>query len=64
MKVNCPNCMASLIYDVASGKMECKFCGCLFELEDVADQEEKEEAMRTVVRLWNIGKAIRMDPGE
>jgi len=44
MKVNCPNCMASLIYDAASGKMECKFCGCLFDLETVADQEAKEAA--------------------
>ncbi len=32
MKVNCPSCMASLVYDATSGKMECKFCGCLQEL--------------------------------
>ncbi len=44
MKVNCPNCMASLVYDVTSGKMECKFCGCFFDLKDVADQEAKEAA--------------------
>lgn len=41
MKVNCPSCMASLIYDATSGKMECKFCGCFFDLKDVADQEAK-----------------------
>ncbi|MBQ9122404.1 MAG: hypothetical protein IJY10_02810 [Lachnospiraceae bacterium] len=44
MKVKCPSCMASLIYDATSGKMECKFCGCFFELGDVADQEAKEAA--------------------
>ena len=44
MKVNCPSCMASLVYDVTSGKMECKFCGCFFDLADVADQEAKEAA--------------------
>lgn len=43
MKVNCPSCMAALIYNATSGKMECKFCGCFFDLEDVAEQEEKEE---------------------
>lgn len=44
MKVNCPSCMASLVYDVTSGKMECKFCGCFFDLAEVADQEAKETA--------------------
>lgn len=47
MKVNCPSCMASLIYDVTSGKMECKFCGCFFDLKDVADQEAKEREKET-----------------
>ena len=44
MKVNCPSCMASLVYDVSSGKMECKFCGCFFDLGDVAAQEGREAA--------------------
>lgn len=44
MKVNCPSCMASLVYDVTSGKMECKFCGCFFDLADVAEQEAKAAA--------------------
>lgn len=44
MKVNCPSCFASLMFDATSGKMECRFCGCSFSLEDVADQEEKELA--------------------
>ena len=44
MKVTCPSCMASLIYDATSGNMKCKFCDCSFKLEDVAEQEAKEEA--------------------
>ena len=43
MKVTCPSCMASLVFDAESGKMECKFCGCFFNLEDIAEQEDKAE---------------------
>ena len=44
MKVNCPSGRAALVFDVASGKLECKFCGSFFDLKDVADQEAKAEA--------------------
>ena len=37
MKVTCPSCMAALVFDAKSGKMECKYCGCQFDLQDVAD---------------------------
>ena len=42
MKIKCPSCNAALIFDATSGKMECKYCGCMFDVEDVADQESKQ----------------------
>lgn len=42
MKVTCPSCLAALVFDAQSGKMECKYCGCQFDLKDIADQEVKE----------------------
>lgn len=43
MKVRCPNCLATLVFDAASGKMECNYCGSFFSMEDVAEQEERAE---------------------
>lgn len=42
MKVKCPNCDASLVFDATSGKMECKFCGSFFTMEEVAALAAKE----------------------
>ncbi len=42
MKVKCPNCDASLVFDATSGKMECKFCGSFFTMEEIAALEARE----------------------
>lgn len=40
MEIKCPNCVASLVFDATSGKMQCKFCGSFFTMADVEDQVE------------------------
>ena len=42
MKIKCPGCSAALIFDASSGMMECKYCGCMFNIEEVAEQEVKQ----------------------
>lgn len=43
MEVKCPNCDASLVFEATSGKMECRFCGSFFSMQEVAALEEKEK---------------------
>lgn len=48
MKVKCPNCMAALIFDAESGKMQCKYCNALFSVEDIENTAEEEQQSDTV----------------
>lgn len=48
MKVKCPNCMAALIFDAESGKMQCKYCNALFSVEDIENTTEEEQQSDTV----------------
>ena len=43
MEIKCPNCVASLVFDATSGKMQCKFCGSFFTMADVEDQFKAAE---------------------
>jgi len=63
----CPKCRGVGMIMVEGGwnvYVECQDCGAQTAYAEFDNEEEKAEAMRTVVRLWNMGKAIRMDPGE
>ncbi|MGN0430815.1 MAG: hypothetical protein ACI4EQ_00495 [Lachnospiraceae bacterium] len=45
MEIKCPNCVAALVFDATSGKMQCKYCGSFFTMADIEDQmKEAEEA--------------------
>ena len=59
-------CEVGMIMDEGGWNVyvECQDCGAQTAYAEYDNEAEKEEALRTVVRLWNIGKAIRMDPGE
>ena len=51
MEIKCPNCVASLVFDATSGKMQCKFCGSFFTLADIEDQiTELEQATQNNVQ--------------
>lgn len=51
MEIKCPNCVASLVFDATSGKMQCKFCGSFFTMADIEDQfKEVEQATQNQVQ--------------
>lgn len=59
MVVKCPNCDAALLYNPASGKMECLYCQNEYEVEEVsAAKEEIEEA---VEETMYVEEALRDD---
>ena len=45
-------------------QVECADCGSHTVYLDYNDEEEKAEAVRGVVRLWNLGKVIKQNLGE
>jgi hypothetical protein len=45
-------------------QVECADCGSHTVYLDYNNEEEKEEAVRGVVRLWNLGKVIKQNLGE
>ena len=44
--------------------VECLDCGAQTTFVDYDDAGSKEEAEQAVVRLWNMGKVIRIERGE
>lgn len=45
-------------------QIECTICGAHTVYLEYENETQKREAEEGVVRLWNIGKVIRQDPGE
>ena len=63
----CPCCRGGgmLIHEGGwSVQVECTICGAHTVYLEYENEEQKLEAERGVVRLWNIGKVIKQDPGE
>lgn len=44
MIYNCPNCMAALIFNPTSGKLDCLSCGSTFEVDQFEDKEAQAAA--------------------
>ena len=44
--------------------VECLDCGAHTVYVEYETEEEKEAAERQVAQLWNMGKVIKIDPGE
>ena len=45
-------------------QVECADCGSHTVYVEYENDSEKAEAERMVVRLWNLGKVIKANPGE
>ena len=45
-------------------QVECADCGSHTVYLDYENETEKEEAVKGVVRLWNLGKVIKQNLGE
>ncbi|MDD6200625.1 MAG: Lar family restriction alleviation protein [Firmicutes bacterium] len=63
----CPCCRGNgvLVHEGGwSVQVECADCGSHTVYVEYDTEEEKLEAERMVARLWNLGKVIKLDPGE
>lgn len=63
----CPVCRGTGVITHEGGwnvQVECADCGAHTVYVEYSNDEEQREAVQQVVRLWNMGKAIKMDPGE
>lgn len=63
----CPNCRgAGMIHHEGDWcvYVECIDCGAHTVYSEYSSEAEKEEATKTVASLWNLGKVIRLEPGE
>ena len=63
----CPVCRGNGLIVHEGGwnvQVECADCGSHTVYLDYENEEQKEEAVRGVVRLWNLGKVIKQNLGE
>ena len=63
----CPCCRGTGLLVHEGGwnvQVECSECGAHTVYMDYGNDDQKNEAERTVARLWNLGKVIKSDPGE
>ena len=63
----CPCCRGNGMIVHEGGwnvQVECADCGSHTVYLDYNNEAEKEEAVRGVVRLWNLGKVIKQNLGE
>ena len=64
---DCPICRGPGIMSHEGGwnvQVECAECGAHTIYLEYDGEEEKAQAEKSVIRLWNLGKVIRQDPGE
>lgn len=63
----CPVCRGAGLIVHEGGwnvQVECADCGSHTVYLDYENEAQKEEAVRGVVRLWNLGKVIKQNLGE
>ena len=63
----CPCCRGNGMIVHEGGwnvQVECADCGSHTVYLDYENEAEKEEAVKGVVRLWNLGKVIKQNIGE
>ena len=63
----CPMCRGTGMIMHEGGwnvKVECADCGSHTVYVEYEDDTSRDEAVRKVVTLWNLGKVIKANPGE
>ena len=63
----CPMCRGNGVVQHEGGwnvQLECADCGSHTVYVEYENETQKAEAERMVVRLWNLGKVIKANPGE
>ena len=63
----CPICRGCGVIVHEGGwnvQVECADCGAHTVYVEYKTEDEKREAEKQVTRLWNMGKVIKLEPGE
>lgn len=63
----CPMCRGTGMIMHEGGwnvQVECTDCGSHTVYVEYEDESSKEDAVRKVAMLWNLGKVIKSNPGE
>ena len=63
----CPCCRGAGVLTHEGGwsvQVECSDCGAHTVYLEYETDEQKKEAEQGVARLWNLGKVIKINPGE
>ena len=63
----CPMCRGNGMIMHEGGwnvQVECADCGSHTVYVEYEDDTSRDEAVRKVVTLWNLGKVIKANPGE
>lgn len=63
----CPACRGAGMISHEGGwnvQVECCDCGAHTVYVEYNSEKEKADAVTQVVRLWNMGKVVKLDPGE
>ena len=63
----CPCCRGGGVMTHEGGwnvQVECSVCGAHTVYLEYETEEQKKNAEQGVARLWNLGKVIKINPGE
>ena len=63
----CPMCRGNGVIMHEGGwnvQVECADCGSHTVYVEYENEDQKTEAVKMVVRLWNLGKVIKSNPGD
>ena len=63
----CPCCRGTGVLAHEGGwnvQVECSECGAHTVYLEYETEKQKKEAEQGVARLWNLGKVIKINPGE
>ena len=65
--LDCPDCRGPALLEEEEGwcvYVSCLDCGCHTAEIPFRTEEERQDAIRRVTSTWNMGKVIRLSPGE
>ena len=65
--LDCPCCQGPAVVEYENGwccYITCMDCGCHTVEARYNTKDEKKEAVKKCATLWNLGKVIKMEPGE
>lgn len=65
--LDCPRCQGPACVEYENGwccYITCLDCGCRTVEVGYKCDEDKKSAIQKAATLWNVGKVIKMEPGE